>query len=280
MKKRVNLIKEKRERGEFPLGVIIQTGSPDNVEMAGATGMDFVVLDCEHGSLAFDRVTEMLRAADGVGVTALVRVPDHTPHHVMRALDAGAMGVIVPNVKTAEQARSVTSAAKYLNDSGFGSRGSCPSTRANWHLARDWPAFARWSNDNTSVWLLIEDLEGVEAIDAILDVPGISAIVPGPFDLAQAMGHKADMTHPDVIVALRKIVGAASARGIDSVAVLLATDSESLRKEADFWRTMGVTIFWIGGDRRMMTLAMDRRRADVEASLGIFCRGNPVKASC
>jgi len=268
MKPRMNLIKEKRTRGELPLGVIVQTGNPDNVEMAGATGMDFVVLDTEHGSLAFDRVTEMLRAADGVGITPLVRVPDQTPHHVLRALDAGAMGVVVPNVKTAEQARAITTAAKYRDDDGFGARGSCPSTRANWHLARDWPAFARWSNDNTQVWLLIEDREGLDNIEAILDVPGISAIVPGPFDLAQAMGHHANMEHPEVVAALRHIVGAARRRGIDSVAVLLATDSEGLRKETAFWREMGVTIFWIGGDRRMLTLAMERRRLDVEQSLG------------
>jgi len=267
MKTRINRIKEKRSRGELPLGVIIQTGNPDNVEMAGANDLDFVVLDTEHGSLAFDRVVEMLRAADGVGITPLVRVPDQTPQHILQALDAGAMGVVVPNVKTAEQARAITMAAKYLDGDGFGARGSCPSTRANWHLSRDWPAFAQWSNENTQVWLLIEDLVGVENIEAILDVPGISAIVPGPFDLAQAMGHKANMEHPDVVAALRRIVGAASSRGIDSVAVLLATDSEGLRKEAAFWREMGVTIFWIGGDRRMMSLAMERRRADVEQSL-------------
>jgi hypothetical protein len=75
------------------------------------------------------------------------------------------------------------------------------------------------------------------------------------------------MTHPEVVAALRRVVGAASRRGIDSVAVLLATDSEGLRKETAFWREMGVTIFWIGGDRRMMSLAMERRRADVAASL-------------
>lgn len=264
---RTNRIKQKRERGELPLGVIVQTGSPDNVEMAGVNGMDFVVLDCEHGSLAFDRVTEMLRAADAVGVTPLVRIPDHTPHHVLRALDAGAMGIVVPNVRNAEQARAIAASAKYRDDSGFGQRGSCPSTRANWHLATDWDAFARWSNDETQVWLLIEDMEGVDNIDAIVSVPGISAIVPGPFDLAQSMGHKADMAHPEVVAALRRIVAAATRRGVDTVAVLLATDSEGLKREAAFWREMGVSIFWIGGDRRMMSLAMKRRREDVEQSL-------------
>ena len=269
MKERINHVKEKRALGVVSLGVIIQTGNPDNVEMAGVAGLDFVVLDCEHGSLAWDRVVEMLRAADGVDITAYVRVPDHTPHHILRALDAGAMGVIVPNVRTAEEARAIASAAKYRDASGFGARGSCPSTRANWHLARDWGRYSRWANEETQVWLLIEDFEGVNNIDAILDVPGISAIVPGPFDLAQAMGHNADMSHPEVVAALRKVVGAAARRGIDSVAVLLATDSESLRKETAYWRDMGVTTFWIGGDRRMMSLAMERRRADVRASLGL-----------
>lgn len=277
MHEKINQIKQRRARGENPLGVIIQTGAADNVEMAGAAGLDFVVLDAEHGSLAFDRVVEMLRAADGVGISALVRVPDQTPHHVLRALDAGAMGVVVPNVRNAQEARAIASAAKYLDDSGFGSRGSCPSTRANWHLVRDWPAFARWSNENTQVWLLIESLEGVENIEAILDVPGIAAIVPGPFDLAQAMGHNADMSHPDVVAALRRVVGAARKRGIDAVAVLLASDSAALEAEAKAWREMGVTIFWIGGDRRMMSLAMRNRRADVIAALGTLPQ--PVHAA-
>ena len=94
MRTRINNIKAKRARGEPALGVIVQTGNADNVEMAGAANLDFVVLDTEHGSLGFDRVVDMLRAADGVGITPLVRVPDHTPHHILRALDAGAMGVV------------------------------------------------------------------------------------------------------------------------------------------------------------------------------------------
>lgn len=269
MNNRINRVKLKRSQNQTPLGVIVQTGCPDNVEIAGANGLDFVVLDCEHGSIAFDRVTEMLRASDAVGITPIVRVEDHTPHHIMRALDAGAMGVIVPNVRTKEEAHAIVQAAKYLDDSGIGARGSCPSTRSNWHLARDWNQFATWSNENTEVWLLIEDMTGVNNIEEILDVPGISAIVPGPFDLAQAMGHKADMTHPDVVAALKRVVAAADRRGINSVAVLLATNSEELKKEAEYWREMGITIFWVGGDRRMMSLAMDQRRKDVEDSLKI-----------
>lgn len=271
MKDRTNLVLRKREAGQPAMGVNIQTASPENVEMAGAAGYDFVVIDCEHGTPYLDGLVDMLRAADGVGVTPIVRVPGHDPGFIMRALDGGAMGVIVPNVATAEQARAAVSAGKYRTGSAdaadIGSRGACPSTRANWHLTSDWPAFARWSNEQTMVWLLIESAEGAANLDRILEVPGISAIVPGPFDLAQSMGHSGNVWHPDVVDLLRTMVKKAGARGVDTVAVLLASDSESLKREVAFWQEAGITTYWVGGDRRLFSLALKNRMQQVEGML-------------
>ena len=266
MRNRENLIHKKRAAKDYALGVNVQTASPENIEMAGAAGYDFVLIDCEHGTIYLDKLVELLRAADASGITPIVRVPDHSPSFIMRALDAGAMGVAIPNVNTRAQAEAVVSAAKFKSG-GFGARGACPSTRANWHLATDWPEFTRWSNEETMVWLLIESLEGIDNIDAILEVPGISAIVPGPFDLSQAMGHAGDMRHPDVVEALRTLTGKAKKKGVDTVAVLLANDAAGMKDETDCWKGLGTTIFWAGGDRRMFTLALRNRMAQVKENL-------------
>lgn len=267
MRPRQNLVHAKRAAGGAAMGVNVQTTSPENVEMAGAAGYDFVIIDCEHGVMSMDRTVEMLRAADASGITPIVRVPEQSAGAIMRALDCGAMGVIVPGVGSRAQAEAAVAAAKYRARDNAGARGACPSTRANWHLVGDWPAFVEWSNAQTMVWLLIESPEGVANIDAILEVPGIDAIVPGPFDLAQAMGHNGDMRHPQVVDALKKVVQAARRRKIETVAVLLASNAAELEQETAFWRGAGATAFWVGGDRRMFTLALRQRMAQVAASL-------------
>lgn len=267
MKPRINHILRKRATGERALGLVVQTGSAEVVEMAGASGVDFIVIDAEHGSMGFERIVEMLRAADAVDLTALVRVPDHTPHHIMRMLDAGALGVVVPNVRTRTDAEAAVAAARYRLPGQAGQRGSCPSTRANWHLAQDWDAFAHCSNAQTLVWVLIEDGEGVANIDAIASVPGLSAIVPGPFDLSQALGLGGQTEHPEVLAALSIVADAARRHGVDLSAALMGTTGEALQCQSAYWEGLGATSFWIGGDRRILSLALRARTALVQASL-------------
>lgn len=267
MKLRENRILSKRVGGGIAMGVNLQMSSPELVEIIGATDYDFALFDCEHGSYYLDRVVEMCRAADAAGVTPLVRVPDQSPGFIMRALDAGAMGVVVPNIANAAQARAAVSAAKYKEGENGGCRGACPSTRATWHLTSDWPAYAKLANEQTAVWLLIESMEGVNNLDAILEVPGFSAIVPGPFDLAHDMGFPGDLQNPKVVEAVRGIARKARERNVDTVAVLLASDPAALREEVAFWKSVGASIFWVAGDRRLFTLAARQRMAQVTATL-------------
>src|SRR5258705_1322480 len=149
--------------------------SADMVEMAAAANFDFVYLDLEHGSFGFDSAIHLIRAAEASGITPLVRVPDHTPSLIMRVLDAGAMGVIVPNVKSAAEAQSVVSAAKYTWNANGGSRGACPGTRATWHQVRDWQEFSILSNKEAWVWMHLESPEALHTVDEIGKMPTIDA---------------------------------------------------------------------------------------------------------
>ena len=100
MKVRENLVLRKRASGAPSMGVNVQTASPENVEMVGAAGYDFAVIDCEHGSVYIDGLPEMLRAADAAGVTPIVRVPELGSNFILRALDSGAMSMSVSRLST------------------------------------------------------------------------------------------------------------------------------------------------------------------------------------
>jgi 4-hydroxy-2-oxoheptanedioate aldolase len=265
---RTNHVQATRARGGVAMGINVQMPSAENVEVVGATGYEFVVIDCEHGSFDLERATQLCRAADAAGTTPLVRVPDRNPAAIMRALDGGAMGVVVPAVTNRAEAHAAVLASKYKLAGCDGARGACPSTRATWHLSDDWLAFARWANENTMVWLLIESAAASANVDEILEVPGVSAIVPGPFDLAQDMGHPGDLTHPEVLGAVREMARKARAKNVDTVAVLLSSDQRALDDEVQFWRSVGATMYWAAGDRRLFTLAARQRRTQVQAALG------------
>ena len=97
---RTNTSKAKLANGEVVFGAIISRYAPDLVELMGAIGYDFVMIDCEHGPMNLDQVEHMVRAAEGFGITPIARVPDHADATILRFLDRGLQGVIVPHINT------------------------------------------------------------------------------------------------------------------------------------------------------------------------------------
>jgi len=254
-----NKIIKRLDLGQAAIGVACQMNSPENVEIAGATGFDFTYIDCEHGSFYLEGATNMIRAADAVGLSPVVRLPNHEPTGIARALDAGAMGVILPNVSTHEQVIAIVAAAKYKNGENGGARGACPGTRATWHQTTDWPGFVNWANENTLVWPLIESPEGVANIEAIASVPGIHALMLGPFDYAHAIGLPGQSQHPEVQKAFAKVIEAAKKNKIEVVASLFSATPELMEQEKKNWLEMGARILVAGSDRRMLHNAMAQR---------------------
>lgn len=265
MKLRTNRIKEALDRGEMAFGVAIQMNSPEAVEAAGATGYDFVYIDCEHGSFYLEAVTHMLRAAEAVGITAIVRVPNHEPSYIMRVLDAGAMGVIVPNVSTAAQAKAAVAAAKYRRNNNGGTRGACPGTRATWHQTTQWPEFVEWSNENTLVWLLLESAEALQNFEEIASVEGVHAAMLGPFDLAHAIDLPGQPRHPDVRAGYAKLMQTAKEHSLEVVASLFSANANDMNTEKHQWAEEGARILVAGGDRRMLCAALDERLQALKA---------------
>lgn len=236
------------QRGET-VGTWVQINSPEVAETAAGSGFDFVIIDMEHGSFGIDSCVNLIRAVEAGGADAIVRVPSSAPVDIAKVLDAGARGVVVPAVRSGEEAARAIAASRY---EPHGTRGACPYVRATDHGLVPWHEHRQRSDAAVFTWLLIENNDAVDNIEAILDA-GPDAVMLGPFDLAMSMGHGGDMTVPAVQDALATVTAAARARGIDIVTVLFGKSIEETVADAAVWRARGSRIFAVSSDRWLLS---------------------------
>lgn len=201
---RPNRLRRLLARGEAALGPNLQIPSTELVEIIGLAGYDYVMLDGEHGA-ALTRLPELLLAADAAGLTAIVRVPDHSRAMLLPPLELGAGGLQVPFVNTAEQARAIVQETKYPPQGG---RGLSGVSRAAHYGFADARTYRRDANRETMLIVQIETAEGMANAAEIAAVPGVDAVFIGPADLAQSLGHPTDRLAPETIAAIKHIIRA------------------------------------------------------------------------
>ena len=204
-----NPLKRKLAEGRPALGVWSIIPSPIVVEIFGGAGLDFQILDMEHG--VFDRASldNCVRAAEGVGCSPLVRVPGPDPFAVQTALDLGAHGVVFPQLGDAAAVRAAVGSTKYAPR---GTRGYNPFTRVALY---DPPASMEDGKLNNAFGLcaVIVETEGAyRELDAVLAVPGLDLLYLGVYDMSLALGCAGDTTHPRV----REFVRHAARAGRDA----------------------------------------------------------------
>jgi 4-hydroxy-2-oxoheptanedioate aldolase len=241
-----NKLIEKLKKGQPVAGCWSLMGSLEAVEMMGYSGFDFVIIDRQHTYYGLDKTENLLRAATLAGITPIVRVSDKSSASIMKALDAGAMGILVPTVSTAHEAELIVEAAKYPP---LGKRSACPDTRAVQYGMLEWESFADLSNQNTMVWLIVEGPEGVKNFSEIVKVKGVHSIVMGPFDLSQSIGYPGKPNHPKVLEHLEEMVKIAKGAMVQMVAVIFETDPIQIKEKADQWIARGCNILTVASDR-------------------------------
>lgn len=198
----VNRTKKKLEEGKVAFGVTVRYSRSIEIARAAATSSyDYLFIDLEHSTIDLDMASQISIAALDAGVTPLVRVPSHLPHHSARILDGGAQGVVVPHVHTAEQARQAVENCKFP-PIGRRSHAGAP-LQVGWK-SMPVPELAKVLNDNMLLTCLIESVEAVEGVD-VLSV--------GTNDLAFDMGLAGDYEHPRVIDCYSRVVAAARRNG-------------------------------------------------------------------
>ncbi|MEZ5832837.1 MAG: aldolase/citrate lyase family protein [Dongiaceae bacterium] len=213
-----NPLKRKMQEGQTCLGAWMLSTSADMAEILAFAGMDFLVLDHEHGQGSIDDAIGQLRAIKGSACVGLLRVPANDHVYVKRALDAGVGGIMVPNVQSAEEARHVVEACRYAP---AGMRGAFGGMRAmNYGFN---PGYYETSFENLLVVVQVESTTAIDAIPAIAAVDGIDVIFIGPRDLSATLGKLNQFDDPAVrgqidraaaaILAGGKLLGSTAATG-------------------------------------------------------------------
>lgn len=181
-------------------GCYMQYPSLMIVETMALAGLDFVILDLEHGYFSESDLMNMIVACDANGLAAMVRVPNGGEEHIKRVLDMGATAIKVPGVSTVEQAEQIVSYCKYPP---IGVRGACSMTRGNGY-GTDRKNFWQRANRDVVVSLLVEGVEGIHNLEQIVSVDGVDCISIGSGDLCMALGLNGQPRHPKIMEAQKE----------------------------------------------------------------------------
>jgi 4-hydroxy-2-oxoheptanedioate aldolase len=216
-------LKERIDEGIRPLGMFISCSDAAVTDIVGDSGFDFVVVDVEHGPISLEIAQHHVRAAEACSVVPMIRVGDNSPNTIGRFLDLGFQGIILPHVKTAEQARTFVLATKFAPD---GIRGMCPANHAGRYRGRDASAFARANGGELLVGVIIESPSGVENVEEIAAVSDLDFIFFGPGDFSHEVGATDGWESPIVRSAWERVVRAAkSSEKLVMTCLLSGTDN-------------------------------------------------------
>lgn len=170
------------------IGTFFELGSSSAIECLSRTGLDYIIIDTEHGYATEDSVVEYIRAAENSGLLPYVRIGDIRRPYVLRMLDIGARALIVPNIRSVEEVKALVSSAKFPP---IGNRGYCPTRTTAWGMD-DWSkdVFSYMAECNRRVKLIpqCETAEALECIEEIVALDGVDGIFVGPCDLSISLG--------------------------------------------------------------------------------------------
>ena len=207
-----NIVKTRLKNSQPVLGIISNTADPTVAELCGFSGLDFYMIDGEHSPVTTAQVQDIVRACEVSGITPLARVRANDPKLILQFLDAGVMGVMQPDIKTAADVENLVKAVKYPP---MGERGLGPVRSADYLLGNmsqgEYVAFA---NEQTLVLPMIENKETLDNLDDMLKIDGVDGFVISPRDLAMSMGYYDGPGHDEVKKAIGAVVEKIKAAGL------------------------------------------------------------------
>ena len=234
--------RDRLQAGETVIGTFQLIDSIMVAEMVGIAGLDFVVLDQEHGPLGSETCLRLVAGAQQTGAAPIVRVRANDKPEIQRALDIGAAGVQVPQVETREDAERAAHSARFDPE---GNRGLSPYVRAGeyWGLEE----YTDKQNQLVTLIVQVEGERGIENIGDILAVDGIDVVFLGPYDLSQSLGVPGNVAHPDVESHMSQVSELARDAG---VVVGTYADTPEIARQ---WIDAGVQYVTVGSDGALLT---------------------------
>ena len=227
-----NAILEKFRRGEPSLGIISHLLSAPAIEVLAYTGMDYVLIDLEHSPIGAEHAARLVGVAQGAGLAPLVRVDGIERSPILKMLDAGAAGLVVPQLETEEQARKLVSYAKFPP---LGNRGYCPTRDGGWGSGscyeRGMDGYMAEANASTLLIPQCETAGCLEHIEEIAAVEGVDGIFIGPFDLSIALGIPGQFGDPLLTEGIERVRRACAAAG--KLCIMYAGSGEAAKRYFD-----------------------------------------------
>lgn len=246
--------------GRRVYGTCITAPSPRWPGVAKGIGLDFVFIDTEHVAQDRERVAWMCGAFRGLGVAPVVRIPEPDPYQACMVFDAGAEGVVAPYVETAAQVRALAGAAKLRPLKGERLADHLGGTAA---LEPELESYLAERNAGSALIVNIESTPAMAALDEILAVPGLDAVLIGPHDLTCSLGIPEQYQHPRFDEAVRRIVRKARAAGVGAgVHYWLGTDQEIA------WAREGLNLIIHSTDSVLFANALRADLATLKHALG------------
>lgn len=193
-------LKERLAGRELTVGSWIQIAHPAIAEIMAKAGFDWLVVDMQHSAIGIETAQSLIQVIDLAGIPPLVRISHNDPVLIQQVMDAGAHGIIIPNVNSPETARAAVQAAHYPPD-GTRGVGLWRAQEYGFGFEAHW----RWQTAGSIVIVQIEHIEAVCSLEAILRTRGVDGFLIGPYDLSASLGIPGQFNHPDFRAALEKV---------------------------------------------------------------------------
>jgi len=255
----MTVLKQKINKGELTIGSWITLGNNGVAEILANAGFDWLVIDLEHTTISLEQAGELIRTIELAGVPSLVRLTSNDENQIKRVMDAGAQGIVVPMVKTQDEAIQAVNATRYppLGTRGVG------LARAQGYGAT-FQNYLAWQSDLTSgpvVIVQVEHIDAVSELENILAVEGVDAFIVGPYDLSCSMGIPGNFDHPEFKKVMARIIETGAKLNAVSGLHVVEPDIEKLNDA-------------IATGHRFIAYSVDIRMLDVAARDGVAIVGS------
>lgn len=246
-----NLLKNKLKSNTLTIGSWITLGHTSIAEILANAGYDWLVVDLEHTTISIEQAGELIRVIDLCGVAPLVRLTSNAPDQIKRVMDAGAHGVVVPMVNSADEATCAVAATRYAPQ---GNRG-VGLARAQGY-GDGFKTYLQWQQEGPVVIVQIEHQDALDQLESIFSVPGVDGFIIGPYDLSCSMGMPGDFEREEFKAAMNLILATGLRMGCPAGLHIVEPDRSRLRQV-------------IAEGYRFVAYSVDIRMLDVAARTGI-----------
>ena len=255
----MNALKQNLKSGNLMIGTMIsEIRNPNLAYMLGRCGFDFFILDNEHGSYSPETISDIIAAARGAGVATIVRIPEIRRETILKPLDCGAAGLLVPQVNTARQVEEIMTHAKYPPTGNRGvalcrAHSSYTRPKAEEYLAR--------ANESVFIAVQAESPEAITNIESIATAPGVDAIFVGPSDLSVGLGIPGQISHPKEIESIDKVLNACQKNNV--IPGIHMSDLKMLKS----WIEKGMRFISYSSDVDLLTRASAESLSQLKTSV-------------